>query len=129
LTRLLVSRKDEFAGTVKVLFQPAEEVPPGGAIEMIKDGALEAPHVDAVLGLHVSSELRQELSASGMGAGRRRPTFRVTIQGKGGHAASPHETVDPIVIGAQIVQGFQTLVSGRPIRCRRRWYRRRRSWW
>lgn len=112
LTRLLVSRKDEFAGTVKVLFQPAEEVPPGGAIAMIKDGALEDPHVDAVLGLHVSSELPAGMIGMRNGAGSASSDrFRVTIQGKGGHAASPHETVDPIVIGAQIVQAFQTLVS------------------
>jgi amidohydrolase len=112
LTRLLVSRKDEFAGTVKVLFQPAEEVPPGGAIAMIRDGALEDPHVDAVLGLHVSSELPAGMIGMRHGAGSASSDrFRVTIQGKGGHAASPHETVDPIVVGAQIVQGFQTLVS------------------
>src|SRR5699024_8420994 len=57
VARILMDRRDEFKGTVKVLFQPAEEVPPGGAIEMIRDGALEEPHVDACLGLHVAAEL------------------------------------------------------------------------
>lgn len=112
LTRLLVDRKGEFAGTVKVLFQPAEEVPPGGAIAMIRDGALEDPHVDAVLGLHVSSETPAGKIAMRAGAGSASSDrFRITIQGRGGHAASPHEAVDPIVIGSQIVLAFQTLVS------------------
>ena len=112
LTRLLVDRKGEFAGIVKVLFQPAEEVPPGGAIGMIRDGALEDPHVDAVLGLHVSSETPAGKIAMRAGAGSASSDrFRITIKGKGGHAASPHEAVDPIVIGSQIVLAFQTLVS------------------
>jgi amidohydrolase len=112
LTRLLNERKQEFAGTVKVLFQPAEEVPPGGAIAMIRDGALEEPHVDAVLGLHVSSETPAGQIAIRAGAGSASSDrFRITIKGKGGHAASPNEAIDPIVIGAQIVTAFQTLVS------------------
>ncbi len=112
LTRLLVDRKGEFAGMVKLLFQPAEEVPPGGAIAMIRDGALEDPHVDAVLGLHVSSETAAGKIAMRAGAGSASSDrFRITIKGRGGHAASPHEAVDPIVIGSQIVLAFQTLVS------------------
>ena len=112
LTRLLVERKGEFAGTVKVLFQPAEEVPPGGAIAMIRDGALEDPHVDAVLGLHVSSETPAGQIAIRAGAGSASSDrFRITVKGKGGHAASPHQAVDPVVIGSQIVTAFQTLVS------------------
>ena len=112
LTRLLMDRKGEFAGTVKVLFQPAEEVPPGGAIAMIRDGALEDPHVDAVLGLHVSSETPAGKIAMRAGAGSASSDrFRITIQGRGGHAASPHEAVDPIVIGSLIVLALQTLVS------------------
>ena len=112
LTRLLVDRKAEIAGTVKVLFQPAEEVPPGGAIGMIQDGALEDPHVDAVLGLHVSSETPAGKIAMRAGAGSASSDrFRITIKGKGGHAASPHEAVDPVVIGSQIVLALQALVS------------------
>lgn len=112
LARLLNERKSEFAGTVKVLFQPAEEVPPGGAIAMIRDGALEDPHVDAVLGLHVSSETPAGQIAIRAGAGSASSDrFRITIKGKGGHAAAPHSTVDPVVIGASIVMAFQTLVS------------------
>jgi amidohydrolase len=112
LARLLNDRSAEFAGTVKLLFQPAEEVPPGGAIGMIKDGALEDPHVDAAFGLHVASDVAAGTIAIRNGAGSASSDrFRITIQGKGGHAASPHEAVDPIVIGAQIVNAFQTLVS------------------
>jgi amidohydrolase len=112
LARLLNERKGEFAGTVKVLFQPAEEVPPGGAIAMIRDGALEDPHVDAVLGMHVSSETPAGQIAIRAGAGSASSDrFRITIKGKGGHAASPHQAVDPVVIGSQIVTAFQTLVS------------------
>lgn len=112
LTRVLMDRRGEFAGTVKVLFQPAEEVPPGGAIGMIKDGALEEPHVDAAFGLHVSSETPAGKIAIRNGAGSASSDrFRITIQGKGGHAASPNEAIDPIVIGAQIVTALQTLVS------------------
>jgi amidohydrolase len=112
LTRLLMDVRSEFAGTVKVLFQPAEEVPPGGAIGMIEDGALENPRVDAVLGLHVSSETQAGKIGMRSGSGSASSDrFRITVKGKGGHAASPHEAVDPVVIGSQIVLAFQTLVS------------------
>jgi len=112
LSRLLMDRRSEFGGTVKVLFQPAEEVPPGGAIGMIKDGALENPHVDAVLGLHVSSETPAGQIAIRGGAGSASSDrYTITIQGKGGHAARPHAGIDPVVIGSEIVMALQTLVS------------------
>ena len=112
VTRLLMDRRHEFAGTVKVLFQPAEESPPGGAKPMIEAGVLEDPQVDAAFGLHIDQnnpvgviELRP---GPAMAAADR---FHMVIQGKGGHGAKPHETIDPIVIGAQIVTALQTLVS------------------
>ncbi len=111
-TRLVVDLRDQFAGTVKVLFQPAEEVPPGGAIEMIRDDALENPHVNAVFGLHVAAEL--EAGKSGVRAGAASAgsdRFRITVQGKGGHAARPHDSIDPVVVGAHIVTACQTLVA------------------
>jgi amidohydrolase len=111
-TRLLMDLRDQFAGTVKVLFQPAEEVPPGGAIEMIRDGALENPRVDVVFGLHVASELEAGkigVRAGAASAGSDR--FRITVQGRGGHAARPNDAIDPVVVGAHIVTAFQTLVS------------------
>ena len=112
VSRLLMDRRDEFAGTVKVLFQPAEESPPGGAKPMIDAGVLEDPKVDAAFGLHIDQdnpvgviELR---SGPAMAAADR---FHMVIRGKGGHGAKPHDTVDPIVIGAQIVTALQTLVA------------------
>jgi amidohydrolase len=112
VARILMDHRDDFKGTVKVLFQPAEEVPPGGAQAMIRDGALEDPKVDASLGLHVAADMPsgQIGVRSGPGsAGSDR--FRITIQGKGGHAARPQNAVDPVVIASQMVLAFQTLVS------------------
>lgn len=112
VTRVLIDRRDEFAGTVKALFQPAEEMHPGGAVGMIKDGALEDPHVDASLGLHVQSGTEAGLIGIRPDLGSANSDrFKVTIQGKGGHASRPDAAVDPVVIGAHIVTAFQTLVS------------------
>ena len=110
--RILMDRRSEFAGTVKLLFQPAEEVPPGGAIAMIKDGALENPHVDAVLGLHVASDMPAGQIGVREGPGSAgSDRFRAVIQGKGGHAARPQSAIDPVVIASQIVLALQTLVA------------------
>lgn len=112
LTRILLDRKAEFAGTVKLLFQPAEEMHPGGAIGMIRDGALEDPHVDASLGLHVQSGTEAGVIGIRPGLGSANSDrFKITIQGKGGHASRPDAAVDPVVIGSHIVTAFQTLVS------------------
>lgn len=110
--RILMQNKANFRGTVKVLFQPAEEVPPGGAIAMIRDGALEDPKVDASIGMHVSSGLdagKIEWRVGPGSAGSDR--FRAVIKGKGGHAARPQISVDPVVIAAQIVIALQSLIS------------------
>jgi len=110
--RVLSQRKDEFAGNVKLLFQPAEEMPPGGALGMIEAGVLESPHVDAVFGLHMANNLPVGQVAVGSGpilAGG--DLFQITIQGKGGHAAHPQAAVDPVVIGAQVIAALQTVVS------------------
>jgi amidohydrolase len=112
VARLLSERRDEFPGTVKLLFQPAEESPPGGAKPMIEAGVLENPKVDAAFGIHVAQELP-------VGEIRLRPgpamaaadRFHMVIHGKGGHGARPHDSIDPIVIGAQIVTALQTLVA------------------
>jgi amidohydrolase len=110
--RVLMDRRDQFAGTVKVLFQPSEEAGEGGAKGMIEQGVMEDPHVDACLGLHVSSNLgtgRISLMAGPKSAAA--DEFEITIQGKGGHGAYPHECVDPVAVGAQIIVALQTLVS------------------
>ncbi len=112
VTRLLLDRRDDFAGTVKVLFQPSEESPPGGAKPMIDAGVLEDPKVDAAFGIHVDQDnpvgIIEVRPGPAMAAADR---FHIVIRGKGGHGAKPQETVDPIVIGAQIVTALQTLVS------------------
>jgi amidohydrolase len=112
VTRLLMERRDQFKGTVKVLFQPAEEIFPGGANGMIREGVLEAPHVDAVLGLHMSqSDPLGEIHVAAGPVMAAADSFRIKIQGKGGHGAAPHECVDPILIGTQIVSALQSLVA------------------
>ena len=112
VTRLLIDRRDRFAGTVKVLFQPAEESPPGGAKPMIEAGVLEEPKVDAAFGIHIHQDAPVGViklrPGPAMAAADR---FHMLIRGRGGHGAKPHLTVDPIIIGAQIVTALQTLVA------------------
>ena len=109
--RILLSRRDEFAGTAKVLFQPAEEGP-GGAKPMIAAGALEDPHVNACFGLHLAQEMPLGQVASKAGPSMASADgFTVRIQGRGGHGARPQGTVDPIMVGAQIITALQALVS------------------
>ena len=109
---LLAARKGELAGSVKFLFQPGEETPPGGALSMIRDGALKSPAVDAAFAIHVDSSL-----PSGSVGLRRGPmmaasdNFRIEVTGRGGHAARPHSCLDPVVCGAAIVGALQTVVS------------------
>ena len=112
LARTLMGRRDEFSGTVKLLFQPSEEHFPGGARGMIEEGVLEDPHVDASFALHMAQHQPLGVITISGGPIMAAPdSFKVTIQGKGGHAAAPHTAVDPIVIGAQIVNALQTVVS------------------
>ncbi len=108
--RVLSDSRDRFAGTVTLCFQPAEEVPPGGGIGMINDGVLEG--VDAVFALHMAAAMPTGTVAIAPGpvmAGG--DLFRITFQGKGGHAASPELASDPIVAAAATIAGFQSVVS------------------
>jgi len=112
LARVLTDRKDQFSGTVKVLFQPAEELPPGGAKAMVEAGVLNDPPIEAVFGLHMSQG--DPVGTISVGSGpvmAAADAFKIVIQGRGGHAAYPSENIDPVVIGAQIVVALQSLVS------------------
>ena len=109
--QLLNERRDRLAGTVKLMFQPAEEGG-GGGKRMIDEGLLEAPEVDAAFMIHVHPELpigkvgfRSGPSMAGM------CRFEIEVKGRGGHAARPHVAIDPVVISAHVVTVLQTLVS------------------
>lgn len=112
-TATILSRlKSEFGGTIKLLFQPAEEKLPGGASLMIKDGALENPKPAAVMGQHVMPLI--EAGKVGIRAGKYMASsdeIYITIKGKGGHGAQPQENIDPVVIMAHIIIALQQIVS------------------
>lgn len=112
--KILNRIKNEFKGTVKLLFQPAEEVIPGGAECMIKDGVLDNPRPHAVIGQHAMPRL--EVGKIGIKKGKfmaSNDKLIVRIKGKGGHGAQPHLNVDPVVIASHIVVALQQVVSRR----------------
>lgn len=100
-----------FAGTVKFAFQPAEETS-GGAEAMIADGLLDAPAVDAAFGLHLWNDLPVGTIAVNPGPVMASvDEFEILVRGRGGHVASPHQTVDPVLAAAHIVTALHSLVS------------------
>jgi len=110
VARSLGARRAELTGEVRFLFQHAEEVPPGGATELVAAGALDG--VDAVLGGHLISTLEVGKVAALDGAcTASADTFSIRIHGRGGHAAFPHKTVDPIAVSAQAISNLQHVVS------------------
>ncbi|MEK3910220.1 M20 family metallopeptidase [Paenibacillus sp. FSL H7-0331] len=110
VAKLLTSRREQLSGEIRFIFQHAEEMPPGGAQEMVDAGVMEG--VDFVVGSHLSSKLALGRIGIAYGAMMASPdNFTITIRGKGGHAAAPHLTVDPIIIGAQAVINLQHIVS------------------
>jgi amidohydrolase len=111
VARILARRAPSMKGSVRFVFQPAEEGP-GGAAPMIAEGVLADPRPDAALGLHVWSQV--PLGHAALRAGpimADTSELHIKVQGKGGHGASPHETIDPIAAAAQFIVGLQSIVS------------------
>ncbi|MGE7762131.1 M20 family metallopeptidase [Peribacillus sp. NPDC097895] len=110
LAKVLNGMKSEIEGTVVFLHQHAEELPPGGAIAMIEDGCLNG--VDVIFGTHLQAQMPLGEIGYRTGPLQAAPDrFDITIQGKGGHGAAPHETKDSIVIGGQLIGNLQQIVS------------------
>src|SRR5690606_23417425 len=116
VAEVLSKNKDKIHGTVKFIFQPAEEgAPPGeegGAELMVKEGVLESPKVDAIYGLHIGSYLPVgQIAYKPGGALAAAQRFVVDIKGKQTHGSAPWGGVDPILVAAKIVDGFQSIIS------------------
>lgn len=110
--KILLELKDEWTGSVKLIFQPGEEKNPGGASLMIKDGVLENPKPQKILGLHTHLSLPVgAFSFRGGKAMASADEIYLTLSAKGGHAAAPHLTSDPILAAAHIITGLQTVIS------------------
>jgi amidohydrolase len=110
--QILQSIKNDFGGTIKLLFQPGEEVLPGGASLMIQEGVLDNPRPTAVIGQHAMPRL--DVGKIGMRSGKHMASMDAIIMrilGKGGHGAEPHHVVDPVVIASQIILALQQVVS------------------
>lgn len=110
--KILLQTKDEWEGTVKLIFQPGEERNPGGASYMIRDGALDNPRPQGIFGLHVHPGL--DLGKLSFRKGRVMASadeIFITIKSKGGHAAAPHLTADTILIASQLIVSLQQIIS------------------
>lgn len=112
---VLKKYETEIPGKIKLIFQPAEEMPPGGALPMCRDGVLEDPHVDAVLGLHMTRLIPGAANGnfvlktgSFMGAD---DVIKLTVRGKGGHASEPDKCIDTILAACSCVTALQQIVS------------------
>lgn len=113
---VLASMKKDVTGTVKFIFQPAEEGPPGdeegGAALMVKEGVMDNPKVDAIFGLHISADTEIGKITYKSGAFMASSDwFTIKVKGKGAHGSAPWTGIDPIMISAQIINGLQTIVS------------------
>jgi len=110
---ILAKHKEKVKGTVKFVFQPAEEDGGrGGAKPMIEEGVMEDPKVDYAFALHITNEFESGTFATRKGAIMAIPdSFKIVVKGRGGHGSAPHETVDPIFISAQIINSLQGITS------------------
>jgi amidohydrolase len=113
---ILSGMRKDLRGTVKFIFQPAEEGPPageeGGAALMIKEGVLDNPKVDVVFGLHINSATEAgKIKYRSEGAMAASDWFTIKVHGKGSHGSMPWGGIDPVVLSAQIIEGLQTIIS------------------
>lgn len=116
VAEILAEMRSEIHGSVKFIFQPAEEMPPigedGGAKMMIAEGCMQHPQVDAIFGLHITSKMHTNTIGYRVGPlMASADQFRIFIRGNQTHGAQPWSGVDPIVVGAQVILGLQTIVS------------------
>ena len=116
VAEILAGMKNDLKGTIKFIFQPAEEGPPegeeGGAALMVKEGVMENPKVDAIFGLHIESNIEVGQIHYKPGAFMASSDwFTIKVKGKGSHGSQPWLGVDPIAVSAQIIEGLQTIVS------------------
>jgi len=116
VAEVLSNNKSKINGTIKFIFQPAEEGPPegeeGGALLMLKEGVLKNPDVDAIFGLHINSQTPAGViryKSGGIMAAAQ--TFTINVKGKQSHGSQPWSGVDPILISAKIIDGLQTIIS------------------
>lgn len=116
VAEILSGMKNDIKGTVKFIFQPAEEGPPageeGGAELMVKEGVMDNPKVDAIFGLHIESDIevgRIEYKPGAFMASS--DWFSIKVKGKGSHGSQPWKGIDPIQVSAQIIEGLQSIVS------------------
>jgi len=110
--RILSETKDEWDGTVKLIFQPGEEKNPGGASLLIKEGVLENPKPQSIFGLHVNPQLEVgNVSFRGGKVMASADEIYITIKSKGGHAAAPHLTADTILIASHLIVSLQQIIS------------------
>lgn len=110
IAKVFTKLKAELPGTIRLLFQPSEERFPGGALAMLEAGALEG--ADAIIGAHLWQPL--DVGTMGLTYGPMMASpdeFTITIQGRGGHGSMPHQTIDPLYVGAQIVLALKTITG------------------
>ena len=116
VAEILASMKNDLNGTVKFIFQPAEEGVPageqGGAEEMVKEGVMENPKVDVVFGLHINSQTEVgKISYRPGGTMAGVNDMKIVVKGRSAHGAYPWSSIDPVVVSAQIINNLQTIVS------------------
>lgn len=111
VAKILCQKREEFAGTVKLIFQHSEDTMPGGAKELVEKGVLENPQVDAIFGMHVYPD-EDKVGKIGIHAGPLTTSvdiYNVTVKGKGGHGSEPHTTKDPILAACEMVTLLQQI--------------------